>query len=248
MVCFEFPASESVRFWLRLEQLYERFFSLILGTDPAIHHAALQAFFELLDVISRIDTKTDLLKKISQQKLRLQCCTHYDPQKLTKMLRSIDEITELLFQLNKLGWSIRQNEWLMQLKQRFNISGGMCQCDLPSYFVWQRKSVTQRRQDLNSWMEPLLPIYQAVHLLLCILREFGVQQDCVAQGGSFQLMLSDQCTQLFRVFLTKNLQIVPEFFASKYMFIIRFMAMSTVQVRTKSIEQDIAFILTSCTL
>jgi len=248
MICFEFPASERVRFWLRLEQLYERLFSLILGSDPAIHHAALQAFFELLDVISRMDTKTDLLKKLSQQKSALQSCANCDLQKLTKMLRSIDEITQLLFQLTKYGWQIRQNEWLMLLKQRFNISGGMCQCDLPSYFVWQTKSAAQRQQDLNGWIEPLRPIYQAVHLLLGILREFSEQRDCVAQSGSFQLMLSDQRTQLFRVCLTKNLRIMPEFFASKYMFSIHFMQMSTDQIRTKSIEQDIAFVLSSCAL
>lgn len=245
MIYFEFPAAERIRFWLRLERIFERFFDLEAGTTPAAHHAALQALFELLDVISRIDIRTDLLKKLLQQQTMLQS---QNAQKFAKTLRNIDEVSEALFQFTKLGWQIRQNEWLMLLKQRFNVPGSVCPCDLPTYFVWQKRSVIKRRRDLNQWIKPFLPIYQAVCLLLGLLRESGTPQDCVAQAGVFQLTLTEQNIQLFRLCFAKNWDIAPEFFANKYMLSIRCMAMSTDQVRTQPMTQDISFILVCCQL
>ena len=62
MICYEHPLNERVRTLLRLEDLFNKitFFS---AKDTAIeHHATLAALFELLDVTSRADIKSDLLQ------------------------------------------------------------------------------------------------------------------------------------------------------------------------------------------
>ena len=56
---------------LRLEHLFDRLGQL-MPRDAAIdHHYALATIFEIMDVASRADLKSDLLKDLEQQKLRL---------------------------------------------------------------------------------------------------------------------------------------------------------------------------------
>ncbi len=62
MITYEYPFNESIRTMLRLEHLFERL-SQLIDRDAALdHHFALATIFEVMDVASRADLKSDLLK------------------------------------------------------------------------------------------------------------------------------------------------------------------------------------------
>ena len=56
---------------LRLENLFDRLGQLIGREAPVDHHFALATIFEIMDVASRADLKSDLLKDLERQKAQL---------------------------------------------------------------------------------------------------------------------------------------------------------------------------------
>jgi len=161
VISFEFPVTERTRILLRLEQLYARLAFFIEREDRFEHHAALQVLFELLETASRADLKADLLQELERQKQILEALRD-NPNVAEETLEGVlDDIEEtaggLLALTGKFGQHLRENEWLMAIKQRTVIPGGTCQFDLPSYHLWQQKTSEERRVDLMRWAAPLMP-------------------------------------------------------------------------------------------
>ena len=67
MITYEYPLNERIRTLLRLEDLFERSRHFIARTDPLDHHVALLTLFEILEVASRADLKSDLLQELERQ-------------------------------------------------------------------------------------------------------------------------------------------------------------------------------------
>ena len=59
-----------------------------------------------------------------------------------------DEIAQMLAQAGRVGSHLRDNEWLMAIKQRTAIPGGVCEFDLPAYHWWLNQDPGPRRNDL----------------------------------------------------------------------------------------------------
>ena len=68
---------------------------------------------------------------------------------------SKERFSDLFLSSGKTGQELRENEWLMGIKQRSAIPGGVCEFDLPSYHFWLNQSAEVRRLDLNEWLAPV---------------------------------------------------------------------------------------------
>lgn len=66
---------------------------------------------------------------------------------LKSIINDIDVASDALRAENtKLGQSLRANEWLMSIKQRAGIPGGVCEFDVPSYHYWLGLGESRRRR------------------------------------------------------------------------------------------------------
>ena len=72
LVRYEYPFNESIRTMLRLEQLFDRLGQLMPRDAPLDHHFALTTIFEIVDVASRADLKSDLLKDLERHRSHFQ--------------------------------------------------------------------------------------------------------------------------------------------------------------------------------
>src|SRR5215470_7284572 len=117
VICYEHPLNERIRTLMRLEDLYRRAVFFTAQTEPAEHHAALLALFEIVDVASRADLKTEMLQELERQRQLLAPLKHnpaIETQALDAVLVDIDRAsTKLLSQAGKVGQYLRDNEWLM---------------------------------------------------------------------------------------------------------------------------------------
>ena len=68
MITYEYPFNERIRTLLRLEDLHERFNFFLHQNHALQHHVALTLVFEMLEVASRSDLKSDLLQELERQK------------------------------------------------------------------------------------------------------------------------------------------------------------------------------------
>ncbi|RBH50572.1 cell division protein ZapD, partial [Pseudomonas sp. MWU13-2860] len=146
----------------------------------------------------------------------------------------------------KFSQHLRENVWLMAIKQRAVIPGGTCQFDLPSYLLWQQKTAVVRRQDIKRWATPLMPTAEAAGILLTLLRDSGKTHHYVARRGVFQQMSGGKVVQLIRVAYDGGLELLPELSANKYALNIRFVSAVTGESRPRQTEQDVEFHLTNC--
>lgn len=251
MISYDFPLNERVRTLLRLEDLYARMAYFAEKTNPADHHAALGALFDIVEVASRADLKSDLLQELERQK-RILSALHNNPgiseEALDAILGEIESASNSVFDISgKVGQHLRENEWLMGIKQRTSIPGGTCEFDLPSYHYWLHQDATLRRDCLNEWLAPMLPIRDGLSIILKLLRESGKVHHFIAQQGSFQQVQGGRVAQMLRISLGAALPCIPEVSANKYVLNIRFVAAN---YASKSVlyEQDVAFNLTFCSL
>jgi cell division protein ZapD len=251
VITYEFPLNERVRTMLRLEDLYGRVNYFIERDGSADHHAAIDILFDLIEVASRADLKADLLQELDRQK-RMLMSLHDNPEvsedALGLVLEKVERCAESLLAINgKVGQPLRENEWLMGIKQRASIPGGTCEFDLPSYHYWQQQDPPTRRRFLLEWMEPLEPIRRAKSIVLKLLRESGKEHRLVAQHGNFQQMQGGRMAQMLRIVLDDKLPCVPEVSANKYALSIRFVC-ADYAAKTTLFDQDVEFDLIFCSL
>jgi len=252
MIRYEHPLNERVRTLMRLEGLYARALFFTGETTPEAHHAALLALFEITDVAARADLKTDILQELERQRqllAPLRGNPAIDREMLDALLAEIDGVSAHLLALSgKVGLHLRENEWLMAIKQRSAIPGGVCEFDLPAYHYWLHQDPAARRQDLAAWLEPFEPIRAGAAIVLRLLRENGRGSQHVAYRGVFQLMLTTtKVAQLLRLTIPKDMPCVPEISANKYALNIRFIGLSGMD-RGAVFDRDVEFELMFCNL
>ena len=236
---------------LRLEDLFFRINRFIDGDRSTDHHAALGVLFEILEVACRADLKSELLQELERQKKALNSL-HNNPKILEDALDAVLGRIEgacagLLGMSGKIGQHLRDDEWLMGIKQRACIPGGVCEFDLPSYHYWQHQSSEHRRQSLNAWIGPMLPLQDGITILLKLLRENGKVHHFTAFHGSFQQMQGGRVAQMLRISLDPDMPCIPEISANKYALNIRFVE-AKYTAKTALYDQDVAFDLTFCSL
>jgi len=251
LIVYEYPLNESMRTMLRLEHLFDRLGQLIEREAPVDHHHALATIFEIMDVGSRADLKSDLLKELEkhrQQLLGYRGNPAIAEAALEGMLARIDgAFARLNNQLSgKAGAALTANEWLMSIRSRISIPGGTCEFDLPAYYAWQQLDAKRRRTDLLQWVGTLMPIAEALQVLLGLLRESGTPQRVVAIAGQYsQSLPAGRVYQLMRVRIDKALQLVPEISGHRLMMLVRLMRQEA-DGRLRPSDGDTPFELTLC--
>ncbi|MBI3901535.1 MAG: cell division protein ZapD [Nitrosomonadales bacterium] len=251
MISYDFPLNERMRTLLRLEDLYARVEYFTEKASANDHQAALGALFEILEVASRADLKSDLLQELERQKRQL-ALLRGNPgiveDALDAILGEIENASGTLFGMSgKIGQHLRENEWLMGIKQRAAIPGGTCEFDLPSFHYWLHQDAASRREHIGAWLTPMQPISDALNIILKLLRESGKVHHFTAHAGNFQQMQGGRVAQMLRVTMNSALPCIPEVSANKYVLNIRFVAPNYAAKSTLH-EQDVAFDLTFCSL
>ena len=252
MITYEYPLNERIRTLLRLEDLFERSRYFIARGGAHDHHMALITLFEVLEVASRADLKSDLLQELERQKQVLHAFRdnpEISEEALDNVLRDIEQASgAILAMTGKIGQYLRENDWLMSIKQRTGIPGGACEFDLPSFHYWLHRPAGERMEQLAAWVGPLHPLRDGTAIILRILRESGKPQTASAALGTFQQMLGGKSAHMMRVRLAEDIPCVPEISANKYVLNVRFLLQSAEDPRPRTPDWDVDFELTFCSL
>ncbi len=251
IISYEYPLNERIRTLLRLEDLYRKLGHFCDGEVGFDHHSALITLFEILEVAGRADLKVDLMQELERQRQTLigfRNNPEISEEALSGALYEIEQASSALLSMaGKIGQYLRENEWLMAIRSRAAIPGGVCEFDLPSYHHWLNRSPDARRIDLENWMRPMLPIRDGLTIVLRMLRASGHPDAQLASRGTYQLTMSGRSAQMLRLRMSASEAAVPEISANKYALSVRFMSTETV-TRPRTVERDIPFELTFCSL
>ena len=161
------------------------------------------------------------------------------------MVADLEKTASDLAAQGRVGQVLRDNEWLASLRGRLSVPGGSSPADIPSYYAWQIKPMEVRMKDLQQWIEPFLPLYNGLSLILRLLRESGDPIELEATQGAYQEMLTGKTFQLLRVWVDPALGVFPEMSANKYVIWVRF-SMQDNELKPLSVTRDISFRLSRC--
>jgi cell division protein ZapD len=250
VILYEYPFNERIRTYLRLQHLFNRLGQLMVRTEALDHHFALTTLFEVMEVASRSELKSDVLKDLERQK---QLYNGYrgnpaiSEKALDGLIAQLDEHFEALNQVSgKIGQSLSDNDFLMGLRSRAVIPGGTCEFDMPAYHAWQHHDAASRSQDLAKWVAPFGPLAQSLKLLLQMLRESGSSQKVMATAGQLQQNLPQGRTfQLLRLKIDPALGITPEISCNRLLVVIRMMRQQS-DGKLVATTDDVPFEMSLC--
>jgi cell division protein ZapD len=252
-VIYEQPLNERVRSFLRLEHLF----------SIADHHSpqdsqwdsriAISCLLEILDLISRSDIKSDLIKELERHTVTLDVLKNnpnVDHQRLNAILDNINEYLGTLRNSDfQPGQCLKQDELTVSVKQRISIPGGTCNFDLPAFHHWLHKPADSRRSDLKTWTEDLSVIEESLAIALLMLRNSTTPVIENAEAGFYQQPIESKLPcQLIRVLLPENCNYFPEISGGKHRFTIRFMEQSSTSSRPVQTKNTVEFELHCCVL
>mgnify|MGYP001227091420 CR=1 FL=1 len=251
MTSYEYPLNERIRTLLRLEDLYARLEHFCRSDGPQEHHVALITLFDVLEVAGRTELKVDLMQELERQRqilIGFRNNPEISEDVLEGVLYEIEQASASLQAMaGKIGQYLRENEWLMAIRSRAVIPGGVCQFDLPSYHYWLNRDAATRRHDLTGWIAPMLPIRDGTAIVLRLLRGSGHTESLIARNGCHQLTMTGRTAQLARVTVDPGIRAVPEISANKFALNIRFLCPETL-ARPRPTERDVPFGLTFCSI
>jgi len=251
VICYELPLNERIRMLLRLEDLFDKIDFFSAREASFEHHSVLVALFEILDVTSRSDLKSDLLQELDKQRTMLEGLRSnpdVSEQALDHILQDIRAAFRGLLDIpGRIGGHLRDDEWLMSVKQRMNIPGAACEFDLPAYHYWLSLAPELRRADLKDWITPFTPIRSGINIVLNMLRNSGRNYHFTAVQGVFQQTGSEHQAHLLRLHISSEFACVPEISANKYALNIRFVPWRP-DHKADVYEEDVPFELTFCSL
>jgi cell division protein ZapD len=222
---FEFPLNERFRTYLRLEALYERWTYLLMQSSEHDHHSALMVLFEMHEFAFRYDLKGDLLIEINRYKQALNHLRHLpdlSEQKLTQTLLRLTDAQKQIEISPKFGSTLSDNDWLLNVKTRIVVPGGVCSFDVAFYYQWLQQPANVRRVDLESWLMPMMPLFEALKLLLLIVRDARKHKICVTSDKAYQQPLNGTRFDLMQVEMPSNSPYIPDISANKHVIWLRF--------------------------
>ena len=251
-IFYEQPLNERMRSFLRLEHLFKQAAYTLRGYSIWDSRSTLTSITSILDLLSRNDLKTELLKELERQEKTLSALADLpgvDKEQLTNILKQIETSQQNILNFDgQLGQNIRDHELLSSLRQRSSIVGGTCDFDIPYLHYWLQQPPEYRIEKLEDWLEMLEIISHPISLILDITRESSSPINTVAEAGFYQQNIdSNQPVQLIRVGLPQDSEYFPEISAGKQRFSIRFM-LSQDENRPIQSSDDIDFQLVCCSL
>ena len=250
---YEFPCNEKIRIYLRLELLFRRYDWFCEQDSPIAHQTAISALFDLLDATARSDLRNELIQELERQRQRLNVFQG-NPDVNTELLNNtLEEIRQAISTVTdtvgKTGQSIRENQWLQIIRTRQTIAGGTCEFDLPQLHQWLNRPSEERRAELLGYVRPLDSIRLASALLLRFLREGTEKFSYTANKGIFQFpMTNRQLPALAQIWVPRELNVIPEVSANKYMLWIRFSRPDAEHKLHAVRSENIPFHMGICTL
>ena len=190
MIVYEYPFNESIRTMLRLEHLFDRLGQLIARDAPVDHHYALATLFEIMDVGSRADLKSDLLKELERHRRSCSATAAIRPSRRPRSRTCSPASTAPSHGLNQLSGKAGAGAHRERVADEHPQPHQHPRRHLrvrPAGVLRLAAARCRRGAAATccSWIGTLMPLAEALQVLLGLLRESGAPQHVVAIAGQY---------------------------------------------------------------
>lgn len=245
---YEFPLSEKVRNYLRLEQLFTQLQEAQNAKTEVSYLYFFQVFFNVIDLVDRLDLRTDFLRDIDSHERKLQHWSQHpdiDKNALQIILDNMHNVSNTIRSNKKLGVSLRDERFLTNIRHRFSIPGGVTSFDLPSLFCWLKQQDSIKQADMQKWVTQFTIIKTSLEMLLSFLREKSGFHTIASKSGFHQGTVEDK-VELLRIKCDNTNGVYPVVSGSRNRFGIKFMRLDASLGTSDAVVTTIEFKLSCC--
>ena len=251
-IIYEHPLNERLRFFLRLEFLFKQARHSMRDESVWDSHNALKTLLEILNIVSRIDIKTEVIKELDRVNSTLSALTEtpdINHETLDQLLATLSGFkTQLHSMEGPLAKELRENELFKLIIQRSSIPGGLCDFDLPQYRHWLKSTPENRTENLRYWLSTLDSLRLSIELMLKLIRESADPVPQIAENGNYQQNLTTSTPyQMIRVWLPEQSPYFVEVSAGRHRLTARFMEAS-ISTRPTQTTDNVDFHISCCAL
>jgi len=240
-IIYEYPLTEKIRGYLRIEHLSEQLFNYKTIDNPVLFRPFFSLLFTLSEQFDRGELKKELIRDLDCNKLLLNKWkgnVNIEQEQLNKLLAQINSFTFSQAQSNKVHSVISQDPLLSQVKNKLSLSGGGSPFDTPLLHHWNHLPLEKRLEDIDNWLSPFIQTIEAIKLLLQLIRETSIYSEHIAIEGFYKN--SCEKLQLLRIKTMKNTNYYPVISGYKNRYSVRF------QSPYEQPVPDIKFLLSCC--
>jgi cell division protein ZapD len=146
--------------------------------------------FEIMDVASRADLKSDLLKELERHKAQLNAtaATRRSPRRARRVVAASTTRSTAEPAAGQGRPALTANEWLMSIRSRISIPAAPASSTCPPTTLAAARAAAPARRPA-CMDRSLMPLAEALNVLLGLLRDRGVPHKVVAPGGQYQQSL-----------------------------------------------------------
>lgn len=244
-IVFEYPLNEKMRIWLRLEYILQNIFN----NSPVVETSHLLFFLymlsSLLDILERNDSRSDLLKALEIQQLKLSHWVNLpgvDMPRLSQLQQQLTSCRIELLAASRLGQALREDPLLSVIRQRLITPGNGYPFDLPMLHGWlHQPTKAHHEQQITAWLATLQPLQGALKLYLSLLRQAVPFRQQQATQGFYKN--KTEVGILLRLQLERQQNLYPQISAHKNCFAISF---CSAPGSTEKIPEQLSFGLACC--
>jgi len=249
---YEHPLNERLRFFLRLEFLFRQARHSLRGEAVWDSHNSLTTLLEILNIVSRIDLKTEVIKELDRINGTLSALTQtpdINHDTLGQLLSTLSGFKSQLHAIEgPLAQELRENEFFKSLIQRSGIPGGLCDFDLPQYRHWLKRPTEERIENLKHWLSTLDTLRLSVELMLKLIRESSDPVAKTAENGIYHQSLETSTPyQMIRIWLPSDSPYSVEISAGRHRLTARFME-TNASTRPFQTANNVDFHMSCCAL
>ncbi|GAA5139197.1 cell division protein ZapD [Thalassotalea piscium] len=224
-ILYEHPLNERIRSYLKLEQMFTQLKASITVDAKVSYHIYFNAMFSIIDTLERNDIRGDLIKDLEKLEQNLVIWSKSPEINDSALQENLKNVVELICHLRAKSpqWcQVKNDQFLMSLKQRYAIQGGNCSFDLPQLQFWLNQPGTSIEQSMSSWLNLFNQIDKALALILKFIRQRVLFEPISSESGFYQD--SGEGVLLLRIRVAHNAPYYPTVSGNKFRYSIRFMA------------------------
>lgn len=251
-IIYEQPLNEVIRVCLRLEQLFSQIDHELHNMSTLSARNVISYIINVLQLLDRPDLKAKLAKELSHHLANLARYTHMpeiDPDKLSDLTQQLELLSRnFIDSSGKIGYRLRESEFLNSLRLHLASPGGACSFDIPLFQYWLQQPVAIRQAEIEDWLNEFKEIRKAIALILYLVRKNAKIEEKMAMHGFHQELLDAQSNlRMIRISIKREICAYPEISVGRHFLSVRFYAPDT-EKRPGQYNDNLPFWLTYCNL
>lgn len=241
MYIYEHPLTEKIRTYLRVESLLQGIDKAAAQHETLHYQVFFRDLFDLLELLEQFQLKQELKKDLEKLRQKYQTWLNVpdvNQEALNQALDQINDAREQLKNVQRFGTELREDRYLINIRQRFYTTKGLCSFDMPMAYHWIHLPLEKRQHAVNGWLQHLVVMKETLALCLSILRNTSELKPLQAKRGLYQNDGDD--SQLLRLEVPISASCYPMISGSPQRFSIKFILFDSGEACMKDIDFKLA--------